>query len=94
VSDWTSHYNVTYGRCYVLVGFFNRNASPANRDLPLSFQRMNDAFERRDVAAFTSQRLDAVSEDAWCRQTDEATGETSSPPCETVGKYVAQLMRQ
>jgi hypothetical protein len=94
VSDWTTHYNATHGRCYVLVGFFNRNASLADPRRPLSVQRLYDAFERRDVAAFTSQQLDAAGEDVWCRQTDETTGESSSPPCKTVGTYIAQLMRQ
>ena len=42
----------------------------------------------------TSQCLDAVGEDVWCRRDDETTGETSSPPCEAVGRYVAQLMRE
>lgn len=93
VSDWTTHYNKRFGRCYVLVGFFNSNATSTNL-LPMSFQRVFDAYERRSVAQFTSQRLEEAGEDIWCRQTDEDTRETSSPPCEDVGKYVHHLMSQ
>jgi hypothetical protein len=91
VSDWTTHYNVTYRRCYVLVGFFNLNAA-TDRGSPLSFQQVYDAFERRDLAQFTSQRLDVDGQKVWCQQTDEQTGDRTSPPCEAVAKYVAQLM--
>lgn len=90
VNGWTTHYNPTYERCYLLVDYYNPQR--ATNEIPTFHQRLYDAIQRREVAQFTSDRLSDQMQDVWCRQTNERSKETTSPPCDAVGKYVAELM--
>lgn len=89
-----THYNSKTERCHVLVGYYHGGVKP-NPSSPLHHSELLDAFERREIASFSSQRLDEDGAGIWCRQTTEDDKrETTSPPCQQVGQYVARLMRE
>jgi hypothetical protein len=59
IMGWQNHYNPKYERCYVLVSYLN-HAAKTNRDLPLLYDELFDAFEGRLLSICT----DAASANA------------------------------
>ena len=49
---WQNHYSPKYGRCYVQVSYINRRAK-TDRELPLFYDELMDAFEARLLAVCT-----------------------------------------
>lgn len=52
VMGWRNHYSPKYGRCYILVSYMNR-AALKDRDRPLLFDELFDAFEGRLLSTCT-----------------------------------------
>ena len=88
-----NHYNAQQQRCFVLVRWMNPRSTAKRRSIPMFYAEVFDAFENREIGAFSEENLDDIAASVFCRMENEKR-ERTSPGCEKVRAYIDVLMAQ
>jgi hypothetical protein len=88
IMGWENHYSPKYERCYVLVKYLNREATK-NRNLPLLFDQLFDAFESRALAICTNSS--ATEAGTFCSVEPRADG-SPEVDCGNCAQFIKDRM--